>query len=180
MSSCLPVQASRAVRYSVGCLVTRTARRQSRLQVGRGRRMPTIQRHRYRDQRLRRKSDFDAVFRSGIRESGGVLALRVAPRTEGLDDDPCRFGFAISSRLGGAVVRNRIRRRLRESVRRLNKNADCRGLDVVVIARNGAAEADFGELDSTLRRLVGRSVRQLRPLQQGRQSAGAARSVGGS
>lgn len=115
------------------------------------------------DQRLRRKSDFDAVFREGVRASSGPLALRARARTGQASKQPCRFGFAVSARLGGAVQRNRIRRRLRESTRRLNADGDCEGLDVVVIARQGAVEAKFEQLDSTLRRLVRRSLRQIRP-----------------
>jgi len=117
------------------------------------------------DQRLRRKSDFDAVFREGTRASQGPLALRARSRDDAAELGealPCRFGYAISSRLGGAVQRNRIRRRLRESARRLNLDGDCAGLDVVVIARQGAVEADFRQLDAILRSLVRRSVRQLR------------------
>ncbi|MXX49058.1 MAG: ribonuclease P protein component [Chloroflexi bacterium] len=114
------------------------------------------------EQRLRRKSDFDAVFREGIRASQGPLALRARARGQMAEEQPCRFGFAVSSRLGGAVQRNRIRRRLRESVRQLNLTGDCAGLDVVVIARQGAVEADFHQLDATLRSLVRRSLRQLR------------------
>jgi len=114
------------------------------------------------EQRLRRKSDFDAVFREGIRASRGPLALRARARGQATEEQPCRFGFAVSSRLGGAVQRNRIRRRLRESVRQLNLTGDCAGLDVVVIARQGAAEADFHQLDATLRSLVRRSLQQLR------------------
>ena len=113
------------------------------------------------DQRLRRKSDFDAVFRDGVRASGGVLALRARTRAGAEADQPCRFGYALSARLGGAVKRNRTRRRLRESARRLNAEGECRGLDVVVIGRSGALEADFRELDATLRRLLRRSVRQI-------------------
>ena len=128
------------------------------------------------DQRLRRKSDFDAVFREGVRASGDVLSLRARQRAglrddsmkttmvgvaADLDDGPCRFGFAISARLGGAVRRNRIRRRLRESVRQLNAEGECEGLDVVVIARPGAVEAEFAELDATLRRLLRRTTAQL-------------------
>lgn len=113
-----------------------------------------------RDQRLQRRTDFDAVFREGVRISRGVLVLRARERG---DDAPSRFGFAISSRLGGAVVRNRIRRRLRESARRI----DARGLDVVVIARDGAARASYQELDQTLtellRRLRERQSRRRRP-----------------
>ena len=132
------------------------------------------------EQRLRRKADFDAVFRDGERVASGVLALSARARREhaatrattldSLDpqpdsDGPCRFGFAISSRLGGAVVRNRIRRRLRASADRLNRDGECRGLDVVVVARGGAAEADFQTLDATLSRLVRRSMRITRGAQ---------------
>jgi len=126
------------------------------------------------EQRLRRKADFDAVFRDGQRVASGVLALNVCARREHAgsggtapdshhsqpaSDSPCRFGFAISSRLGGAVVRNRIRRRLRASADRLNRDGECQGLDVVIVARGGAAAADFQTLDATLSRLVRRSMR---------------------
>ncbi|MDE2967024.1 MAG: ribonuclease P protein component [Chloroflexota bacterium] len=113
------------------------------------------------DQRLRRKSDFDAVFREGEGVASGPLAMRARKRTGQTMKQPCRFGFAVSSRLGGAVQRNRIRRRLRDSARQLNAEGDCEGLDVVVIARHGAAKADFKQLKGTLRGLVGRSMRQL-------------------
>ena len=114
-----------------------------------------------RDQRLQRRTDFDAVFREGVRISRGVLALRARERG---DDAPARFGFAINSRLGGAVVRNRIRRRLRESARRI----DARGLDVVVIARDGAAQASFQELDRTLTQLFRRIHTRRRSREDGR------------
>ena len=113
------------------------------------------------DQRLRRKSDFDAVFREGVSRSSGVLALRAKLRDAESAELPGRFGFAVSKRLGGAVVRNRIRRRLRASARRLNDAGACRGLDIVVVARPGAAEADFARLDDTLQRLLRRTVSQL-------------------
>ncbi|MCY3732790.1 MAG: ribonuclease P protein component [Chloroflexi bacterium] len=113
------------------------------------------------DQRLRRKSDFDAVFREGISRSSGVLAVRARQRDAESAELPCRFGFAVSKRMGGAVVRNRIRRRLRTSAARLNDEGACRGLDVVVIARQGAAEADFARLDHTLQRLIRDSANRL-------------------
>ncbi|MCY3923071.1 MAG: ribonuclease P protein component [Chloroflexi bacterium] len=113
------------------------------------------------DQRLRRKSDFDAVFREGILRSSGVLAVRARQRDVESAELPCRFGFAVSKRMGGAVVRNRIRRRLRASARRLNVEGGCRGLDVVVITRQGAAEADFARLDHTLQRLIRDSAHRL-------------------
>lgn len=131
------------------------------------------------DQRLRRKSDFDAVFEQGISTSSGVLALRAMRRSAELSEHPCRYGFAVSSRLGNAVVRNRIRRRLRASARQLNDEGGCLGLDVVVIARGGAAEADFQRLDDTLRRLVRRSTGRLTSA-TGQASAAVGRSSRGA
>ena len=101
------------------------------------------------------------MFRDGISRSSGVLSLRARRRDAESVELPCRFGFAVSKRMGGAVVRNRIRRRLRESARRLNNEGACRGLDIVVIARQGAAEADFDRLDDTLQRLLRNLVNRL-------------------
>ena len=56
-----------------------------------------------------------------------------------------RVGITVSKKLGGAVVRNRVRRRLRE-VYRLNEAMFQPGWDIVVVARSRALSADFGEL----------------------------------
>ena len=113
------------------------------------------------EQRLRRKSEFDAVFRDGLSAASGPLALRARWRGEAWAEQPCRFGYAVSARLGGAVTRNRIRRRLREAARVNSREGSCRGLDVVVIARMGAVEAEYAELDATMRRLVSRVQRRV-------------------
>lgn len=90
--------------------------------------------------RLRRRKDFDAVFRQGRSWHNELLVLRTIPNT--LDHN--RYGFVTGRRLGKAVVRNRVRRRLRESIRVL---AAIPGWDVVVSAKTRAAEADFHELN---------------------------------
>lgn len=56
-----------------------------------------------------------------------------------------RVGVTVSKKLGGAVVRNRVKRRLRE-VYRLNEEAFCPGFDVVAVARSRAVGASFDEL----------------------------------
>ena len=56
-----------------------------------------------------------------------------------------RVGITVSKKLGGAVVRNRVRRRLRE-VYRLNENRFLPGYDIVVVARSRAVDATFQEL----------------------------------
>ena len=56
-----------------------------------------------------------------------------------------RVGVTVSKKLGCAVVRNRIRRRLRE-IYRLNEARFAPGWDIVVVARSRCANADFGKL----------------------------------
>jgi ribonuclease P protein component len=68
-----------------------------------------------------------------------------------------RFGFLVSKRLGGAVVRNRVRRWLREAARaRLTHVAS--GWDMVLIAREPAAEAGFWRIGEALDSLLGRAA----------------------
>ena len=66
-----------------------------------------------------------------------------------------RVGLTVSTKLGHAVVRNRVRRRLREIVRH---NASClpSGYDIVIVARTAAVEAEFAALEKSFRTLTGR------------------------
>jgi ribonuclease P protein component len=100
--------------------------------------------------RLRRRKDFDAVFRQGRAWHNELLVLRSIPNT--LDHN--RYGFITSKRVGKAVVRNRVRRRLRESVRVLPANP---GWDVVVSAKGKAAEAGFQDLNRAVVQLLERA-----------------------
>ena len=57
-----------------------------------------------------------------------------------------RLGFTVSNKLGCAVVRNRVRRKLRE-IYRLNEGRLCRGHDLVVVARSRSVGADYWRLE---------------------------------
>ena len=72
-----------------------------------------------------------------------------------------RFAFVVSKRVGNAVVRNRLKRRLREAVRR---SPVSEGWDAVFIARRGIERAGFSELNRAVSNLFRRSgiVRQVR------------------
>lgn len=67
-----------------------------------------------------------------------------------------RLGLTVGTKVGKAHIRNRVRRRLRESYR-LREDAVKKGYDLVIVARTGAAQARFRELDrhlgSVLKRL---------------------------
>ena len=100
--------------------------------------------------RLRRRKDFDAVFGQGRAWANQFLVLRSVPNQ--LEHN--RFGFVTSKRVGKAVVRNRVRRRLREAVRSLPSRP---GWDVVISAKRAASEADFHQLKAALADLLGRA-----------------------
>ena len=99
---------------------------------------------------LRRRKDFDTVFQEGQVLANRLLVLRSVPNQLSHN----RYGFVTSKRLGKAVVRNRVRRRLRECVRSLAARP---GWDVVVSARARAADADFHQLKKAVVSLFDRA-----------------------
>lgn len=88
--------------------------------------------------RLSRSRDFDAVYRHGRSVSTRFLTLHWFPRREGEDGAP-RIGLAVPKSVGSAVVRNRLKRQLREAWRELADRA-APGRDYVLAARPGIAE----------------------------------------
>ncbi len=93
-----------------------------------------------RRHRLSRSRDFDAVYRHGRSVSTRFLVLYRFDR-EGDDDGDPRLGIAVPKRIGGAVIRNRIKRRLRETWRELLPEVP-RGGDYVLLVRAPLAEVE--------------------------------------
>jgi ribonuclease P protein component len=101
---------------------------------------------------LRRRADFEAIGRNGQARATPELVLRWR-RT---DRAETRIGLSTPRTLGGAVQRNRVRRRLRELVRaRLERIGP--GWDLLLIARPAAGEASHAELGAALDALLDRS-----------------------
>jgi ribonuclease P protein component len=109
-------------------------------------------------QRLRTGAQFDAVFKRGQRLEGRLFLLVAAPN--GLPFD--RLGLAVSRRAGGAVERNRARRLLRESFRRMDRPPGA-GADLVVVARAGLVGCGQSEVDLELRERIRRLRRPAGP-----------------
>lgn len=108
-----------------------------------------------RDSRLRGRNAFAAVARRGRGPRGEFLAVR-GVRT---DNPVSRVGFAVPKKTGNAVVRNRIRRRLRAALTALPLAG---GWDLVISVRPAAAQQHYAGLAAALSDLLARA-RMLRP-----------------
>ena len=91
--------------------------------------------------RLRKRPEFVKVQDTGSKVSADCLLALYLPNPAGRT----RLGLTVSSKVGPSVLRNRLRRRLRELFRK-NSSALPEGIDLVLIARPAAAHADFAAL----------------------------------
>jgi ribonuclease P protein component len=102
-----------------------------------------------REARLVRRNEFDAVYRTGKRLSSSNFTVFARSNQLALS----RFGFSIKKALGGAVVRNRMRRRLREAVR-LHRQEIPAGWDFVIHPKDKVAKMPFAVLAEELVRVL--------------------------
>lgn len=113
--------------------------------------------------RLRQRADFLAVA-NGARVSSAAFALQTRRRD---DQGPIRVGFTVTKKNGNAPERNRIRRRLRELVRRMDVMSLRPHHDYVLVGRREALTRDFAvmldDLRSALRRLDRPKLDQPKP-----------------
>ncbi|MBI1622687.1 ribonuclease P protein component [Aquamicrobium sp. cd-1] len=100
--------------------------------------------------RLKKRKQFLAV-RRGEKRRGRLFLLEVLDRE---DDLPPRYGLTVTKKVGNAVVRNRIRRRLREAVRVFAADDMKAGNDYVIVGRQDALGATFDELTRELSRRI--------------------------
>ena len=102
--------------------------------------------------RLLKRAEFLAV-RRGEKRRGRLFLVEVLDRNDGLSP---RVGFTVTKKVGNAVVRNRVRRRLREAVRTHAASDMTPGNDYVIVGREDVLAIPFGQLKAELsRRLRG-------------------------
>ncbi len=109
-----------------------------------------------RQHTMKRASEFAMVRAQGSSAAGRFLVLSTLPYTgEGAGLKESRFGIITTRRLGHAVVRNLLRRRIRE-ILRARGDVLSRGHYVVIIPRHTAATAAYAELEKDFTRLLKR------------------------
>ena len=103
-----------------------------------------------REQRLAKRDEFAMVYRHGNSWGNALLVMRALPN--GLERS--RFGFVVGKKIGKAVVRNHVKRLLRESVRGTPIKPRW---DIVFIARSAAATANYHLLKQAVGELAQRA-----------------------
>jgi ribonuclease P protein component len=96
------------------------------------------------------KAQFGLVYEKGRSRAVKEVVIKALPN--GLETT--RYGLAVSRRVGKAVVRNRVKRRLREILRKLNLMP---GQDIILIARNAAAAADYATLGRSVEKALAKA-----------------------
>ncbi len=99
------------------------------------------------EQYITKPEQYAAVYNQGSSWVNKIVVLKALPNNLEIS----RYGFSVSNRVGGAVIRNRVKRRLREIIRQVNLNS---GWDLIIIARPAAAGKEFKELKNSLDNLL--------------------------
>lgn len=117
----------------------------------------TLSGHQFpRSARICRKTDFQEVFSKGVRWS--TRHLRAVVHEAGREES--RLGLAVSRKVGNAVVRNRLKRRLRE-IFRVERSKAPVTRDLILIPRPGCSDLDFEKLKLEVVDLISRTVKSV-------------------
>ena len=131
--------------------------------------------------RVRKRAEYMAL-KSGQRFNNPLFTLQVRRRdcagVPGQDTAP-RFGYTVTTRVGGAVIRNRIRRRLKHAVAEAAPELAVEGHDHVLIARRAVVEADFGAIVDALRHALNRAASNPYPPHDRRRRKGCKSHISG-
>jgi len=100
--------------------------------------------------RLKKKKEFERVFKKGKAKKKDFLFIKFVKN----DQNATRFGFVVSKKISKkAVVRNKVKRRLREAAREMLSEIKP-GYDVVIVAQKGIEKQDFFQIKNQLKQLL--------------------------
>lgn len=102
------------------------------------------------DHRLRKNNQFQVVFRKGKSKANRQFVVYYVSQPH---HKTFRFGLSVSKRVGNAVVRNRIKRRVREVMREFEPRLDAQK-DYVIIARKPTADMSYKEMKKSLQHVL--------------------------
>lgn len=98
---------------------------------------------------IKRNHEFQRLYAKGNQKAAPVIAMYCRSRQDGVN----RLGLTVGKKVGGAVVRNKVRRRIREVYR--NHELELRsGLDLVIVARVRAAFSSYEEIEQSFLKLA--------------------------
>lgn len=107
-----------------------------------------------REQRLRRRADYLRCYRQGRKRHGSLASLHFHPN----EIREARLGITASRKVGKAVVRHKVKRRIRDIFRRWPQRNSLPALDIVVHLKPIAGTSDFSSLRQEVERLLARLV----------------------
>ena len=99
---------------------------------------------------LKKNKEFKRVYNNGKSHATRNLVIYYL-KSEDLENN--RYGLSVSKRIGNAVVRNKLKRRLREIIRDFEKEKDFKGYDIIFIARKPVVKLDYQFLKKDVKKL---------------------------
>lgn len=99
---------------------------------------------------LKKNREFKKVYENGRSYATRNLVIYQLNYKKGKKN---RYGLSVSKKIGNAVVRNKLKRRLREIIREIEKKEDFKGYDIIFIARNSVVGLDYHHLKKDVKKL---------------------------
>ncbi|KMT21743.1 ribonuclease P protein component [Clostridium cylindrosporum] len=104
------------------------------------------------EERIKRNSHFRYIYNRGKSISNDTLVLYTLKNKKDIN----RVGISVSKKVGNSVIRNKVKRLIRESYR-VNSESFNKGYDFIFIARQRSASADYNKVESAMKHLMRKS-----------------------
>lgn len=102
-----------------------------------------------KEERVRKNSQFRYIYKRGKSYSNNILIMYIIKNNKRIN----RIGFSVSKKIGNSVVRNRVKRLIREGYRN-NRYGFEKGYDIIFIARPGISKMTYHEIENSILLLI--------------------------